>query len=193
MKKIVILWLVIFSLSGCGTFSAPLDVLSQGFAPLEKMFNPKTNSRYYERKARHLVNQLVDRMEDENSNDAIRKIAIMDLVDHNGRVAELGRYISLKITNEISKNNYFKLAPRGNLLDAMKSLNMDFDSFKTSIPKEFGEVLQVEAVISGKIIDLGTNLDVNVNSIDVKTGEIIASASESFARSDFATEMLRKY
>lgn len=41
--------------------------------------------------------------------------------------------------------------------------------------------------------NIGTNLDVNVNSVAVKTGEVIASASESFARSNFAMEMLRRY
>gem|GEM_PF-2083237 len=36
-------------------------------------------------------------------------------------------------------------------------------------------------------------MDVNLNFVDIRIGEIIASASESIARNDFATEMLRKY
>lgn len=186
MKKLFILWLFVLFLSGCQAFPPPSNIF-------KKVFTTKTNSRYYEKKARYLVNKLTRQMEEENSNLVINKVAVLDLVDHTGRVSELGRYISLKIANEISKKNYFKMASRGDLLDAMNRLHIGFNSFETSFPKKLGAILQIEAVIAGKIIDLGTNLDVNVNSIDIKTGEIIASASESVARSDFATAMLRRY
>ncbi len=186
MKKIVILWLSVLLLSGCGIFPLPSEILN-------KAFTPENNTRYYEKKAYHLVKQLIRQMDEENSNLAINRIAVMDLVDHTGRVPELGRYISLKIANEISKNKYFKLTPRGDLLGTMNRLRTGSNNFEVSTLNELGDALKIEAIIVGKIIDLGTNLDVNVNSVDIKTGEIIASASTSIARSDFATEMLRKY
>ena len=58
----------------------------------------------------------------------------------------------------------------------MDKLHVGLDSFEGAILRDLGDALQIEAVIVGKIIDLGTNLDVNINSIEVKTGEIIASA-----------------
>jgi len=67
------------------------------------------------------------------------------------------------------------------------------NNIEVSALRELGEALEIEVIIAGRIIDIGTNLDVNVKSIDIRTGEIIASASESLVRSDFATEMLQKY
>ena len=100
----------------------------------------------------------------------------MDLVDRTGKVSELGRYISFKIANEISKKKYFKLTPRADLLVAMNRLRTGFSSFEVSTLSELGDVLEIEVIIAGRIIDLSTNLDVNLNFIDIRIGEIIASA-----------------
>ena len=61
-----------------------------------------------------MVNHLIDQIEreEESSNFIINKVAVLNLVDHTDKVSELGRYISLKRANEISKNEYFKLTPR---------------------------------------------------------------------------------
>ena len=79
------------------------------------------------------------------------------------------------------------------MLVAMNRLRTGFSSFEVSTLNELGDALEIEVIIAGRIIDIGTNLDVNLNCIDIRAGEIIASASESIARNDFATEMLRKY
>ncbi len=175
-------------LSGCGTFS----LLSDG---IKKVFDSKTNTRYYEKKSRFIVNQLIDQIEieEESSNFIINKVAVLDLVDRKGKVSELGRYISLKIVNEISKNKHFRLVPRRDLLNTMNRFGIELNNIEVSALRELGEALEIEVIIAGRIIDIGTNLDVNVKSIDIRTGEIIASASESLVRSDFATEMLQKY
>ena len=79
--------------------------------------------------------------EEESSNFIINKVAVLDLVDHTGKVSALGRYISLKIANEISKNKYFKLTPRGDLLVAMNRLRTGFSSFEVSTLNELGDAL----------------------------------------------------
>lgn len=186
MNKFITLGLVVAFLSGCELSLRPPKYLG-------KIFSTNTNSRYYEKKVRFLVNQLIDQIESIDINNGIKKVAVMDLVDYKGRVPELGKYISLKIMNEISKNKYFKLMERSYLLRTMNRLNLNLESFTDSLSKELGEALQIETIIAGKIIDLGTNLDINLNFIDVKTGLIIASASESLARSNFAVEMLRQH
>ena len=89
---------------------------------------------------------------------------------------ELGRYISLKIANKISKNKYFKLTPRGDLLVAMNRLRTGFSSFEVSTLNELGDALEIGVIIASRIIDIGINLDVNLNFIDIRIGEIIASA-----------------
>lgn len=186
LRRLAALCLAVLFLAGCGT-----AIRTPKF--LDKLLLQKTNSRYYEKKVYRVVKQLVEQMEDETMNYRVKKIAVLDIVDRTGRVPELGRYISLKIVQEISINNYYKLAPRADLMNTMERLNTGFNDFDFTLSKKIGNALQIEAIIAGKIIDLGTNLDLTVNTIDVKNGEIIASASESLDRSGFATEMLRRY
>ena len=59
--------------------------------------------------------------------------------------------------------------------------------------KNLGKALQSEAILTGKITDLGTNLDVHLSLTDVVTGEVIASATENLNRTKFAVEMLRRH
>lgn len=186
MKKLLALGLSIVFLSGCEFSIYPPRFLNE-------MLTTRTDSGYYERKVRGLVNQLVRQMKAKNKSKITKKVAVMDLADRNGQIPLLGRYLSMKIVHNISKNKYFKLAQRGDLVNAMDRLDGDFDSFDLSLSRELGNVLKIEAIITGKIIDIGTNLDVNLTSIDVKTGEIIASATGVLARTNFAMEMLGKF
>ena len=64
---------------------------------------------------------------------------------------------------------------------------------KANFLTKMGEILNAEAVITGKITDLGTNLDIQLVLIDIVTGEVIASASEPLNRTKFAVEMLRHF
>lgn len=186
MKKLFLLGLSIVLLSGCEISLYPPRFLND-------ILTTKTNSGYYERKVRGLVDQLVRQMKSKRNSKITNKVAVMDLADRNGQISLLGRYLSMKIVHNISINKHFKLAQRGDLVNALDRLDGDFDSFDLSLTRELGNVLKIEAIITGKIIDLGTNLDVNLSSIDVKTGEVIASASGVLARTNFALEMLKKY
>ena len=53
--------------------------------------------------------------------------------------------------------------------------------------------LNSQAIITGRLTDLGTNIDVHLTLTDVVSGEVIASATEHLTRTKFAVEMLRQY
>ena len=55
-----------------------------------------------------------------------------------------------------------------------------------------GKSLDSQALLTGKITDLGTNLDMHLTLTDVVTGEVISSATQHLTRTKFAVEMLRQ-
>ena len=56
-----------------------------------------------------------------------------------------------------------------------------------------GESLDSQAILTGKMTDLGTNIDMHLTLTDVATGEVISSATQHLKRTRFAVEMLRQH
>jgi hypothetical protein len=77
------------------------------------------------------------------------------------------------------------------VLDSLK-LKPSFHYNKSEL-RNLGKALNSQAVITGRITDLGTNLDIHLTLTDVMSGEVIASTSESLTRTKFAVEMLRHH
>ncbi len=157
---------------------------------LKNYFKTEADSRYYERKCRNLLNQIDNNL----SAYGIRRIAVIDFVDIEGKVSELGRFLSSKLTLQIPKESEMIVIQRGHVEKALKELRLPpRESYNFDITTQLGKKLGVDGIILGKIVDLGTNIDVNLKLIDANTGDVIATASESLARTKYAVEMSGRY
>src|SRR3990170_3410055 len=150
-----------------------------------------TDAKYYEGKIDILTEQLLKSIPKEKieANEAklIKKVAIMDFVNSSGRVSALGKYLGSKLSETIIEKNYFKVAQRGEVLDGMKNNNIVFTGvMNNETIKKLGERLKVDAVFFGEIVDLGTNIDVNIKFIFVKDGEMLSAASIDIERTKSA-------
>jgi hypothetical protein len=56
-----------------------------------------------------------------------------------------------------------------------------------------GKSLDSQAILTGKITDLGTNIDMHLTLTDIVTGEVVSSATQHLNRTKFAVEMLRQH
>ena len=118
----------------------------------------------------------------------------MDFVNSNGRVSALGKYLGSKLSETIIEKNYFKVAQRGEVLDALKNNNIVFTGvMNNETIKKLGERLKVDAVFFGEIVDLGTNIDVNIKFILVKDGEMLSAASIDIERTKSAVNLMETY
>lgn len=157
-----------------------------------------TDAKYYEGKINELTEQLLKSIPKEKieANEAklINKVAIMDFVNSNGRVSALGKYLGSKLSETIIEKNYFKVAQRGEVLDAMKNNNIVFTGvMNNETIKKLGEKLQVDAIFFSEIVDLGTNIDVNIKLILIKTGEMFSAASIDIERTKSAVNLMETY
>ena len=187
-KHLICLVTAIFLFTGCEVHMGPSEYWS-------KLFRPQTDSDYYRGKSEKLVKKISKGLVEYD----INRIAIIDLVDEGGNVPILGEYMSSRVVEATANNSYlrkknFRVTQKGEINQVMAQLNLKPTFFYTKNElKNLGKALQSEAILTGKITDLGTNLDVHLSLTDVVTGEVIASATENLNRTKFAVEMLRRY
>ena len=184
MKTRIIFWITfsIFSI-GCEIHMGPSDFWA-------RMLKTQTDSGYYADKARKLVTIMSRKVQEYD----INKVAIIDLVDSEGRVPILGEYITSRLVEDIAQRKIFRVAQKGEVHKALEELELKPAQFYSKDQnQEMGQTLNAQAIIQGKLTDLGTNLDVQLTMVDVSTGEVIGSATETLNRTKFSVEMLRHF
>lgn len=182
-KCILLLMAALMVLAGCEVKMAPSKVW-------QKVFKPETNSKYYRDKTDSLVGDITRDIEEYE----INKIVVLDLVDNEGRVPILGEYISNRVVESVTRGKYFRVAQRGEMLETLGRLNLkpSFRYTKEEIQR-IGRAMNAQAVVNGKVRDLGANIDVHIALVDISSGEVIASATEHLNRTKFAVELLHHY
>jgi len=182
-KKLYCILIIMVLTSGCEVKMAPSDIWS-------KWFGTQTDSSYYKEKADKLVKEL-----SRNSLEyEINRVAVIDPVNDEGKAPILGEYISTRVIESLARNRTFRVTQKGEVNDALGQLNLP-PSFAYTRPElqSLGNALNAQAILTGKLTDLGTNLDVHLTLIDVASGEVIASATEYLTRTKFAVELMRHY
>ena len=189
IRKLFYLLIISVFISGCEVELGPSQFWS-------KVFRTQTDSNYYKNKSEDLVNYLTENIEEYE----INKVTVMDLVDENEESPILGEYLSSRVVEAITKKYYFRadkifrVAQKGEVNAVMKNLNLKPSySYNKEEIRNMGKALKSQALITGKITDLGTNIDVHLTLTDVMSGEVIASATEHLTRTKFAVEMLRHH
>ena len=178
----------IILLSACEVRMAPTEYWS-------KLFRTQTDSRYYQIKSEHLTNQVAKDIEEYE----IDRITVMDFVDEGNRVSILGEYLSSRIieaftSRSLFHNRTFRVTQKGEVNEILKELKLKHNYlYAKNDLKLMGKSLDSQAILTGKITDLGTNIDMHLTLTDVVTGEVISSATQHLKRTKFAVEMLRQY
>ena len=189
IRKLFYLFIISFFISACEVKLGPSQFWS-------KVFRTQTDSNYYKNKYEDIVNYLTENIEEYE----ISKVTVIDLVDENEESPILGEYLSSRVVEAITKKYYFRadkifrVAQKGEVNAVMKNLNLKPSySYNKEEIRNMGKALKSQALITGKITDLGTNIDVHLTLTDVMSGEVIASATEHLTRTKFAVEMLRHH
>lgn len=150
-----------------------------------------TDAAYFNAKAKLLVDQLMT-----NSTKKIRKVALLDLVNTDGRVSQFGRYLTDKTVEIAVAQKSFQTVPRGETTDALVKNNIPYNgSLDRESAKKLGTTLGVDTVVMGQISDLqkGSNVDVSMKAIDTQVGNVISVASVDIARSKQVQSLLTAF
>jgi len=177
-----LLLILILSLAGCRLHLEP------GALYWSEPEKKADDSRYYLEKARGLTRQL----ERSAGRRSVSKVVVMNLVNDQGEVSSLGEYFSGRVVEAFSEGGGLTVVERGEIRGVLARLDVKPAAIHSR--EELARLkaaLAAEALITGRITDLGTGLDVRLTLTDMATGEMIGAASESLKRTRFALEMLR--
>ena len=190
MKTYRIFYLILLSilLSACEVRMAPTEYWS-------KLFRTQTDSSYYQGKSESLTNQIAKDIEEYE----IDRITVMDFVDEGSRTSILGEYLSSRVIEAFTDRSLFQdrtfhVTQKGEVNEILQQLNLKHNYLYAKNDLEaLGESLNSQAILTGRMTDLGTNIDMHLTLTDVATGEVISSATQNLTRTKFAVEMLRQH
>ncbi len=182
-KNLTFILIFMILAGGCEVKMAPSELWSQ-------WFGSQTDSSYYKKKAE----KLVEALSEDSFEYEINRVAVIDPVNDEGRSPILGEYISTRVIEALARDRVFRVTQKGEVNDVLGQLNLP-PAFAYTRPEltSLGNALNAQAILTGKLTDLGTNLDVHLTLIDVASGEVIASATEYLTRTKFAVELMRHY
>lgn len=152
---------------------------------------PVTDSSYFNLKMEKLADDLM-----KNSSKKVRRAAVLDFVNTNGRTSELGRYVTKKFAEIAVLKTLFTMPTNGQVIDSIDKLNLDFKgTLNRESAGKLGSELGVEALIIGQIADLkkGSDVDLTIQMVEVRSGNIISAASTSFYRSKQVSSLLESF
>lgn len=181
--RLIALFTAVLFMAGCEVKLGPSNFW-------DKWFKPETDTEYYQDKSDDLVETITHDVEEYE----INKVVVLDLVDDKNKVPILGQYMSNRVVESMTRNKTFRVAQRGEVEDMLDQLDLK-PSFKYTSDEiqRLGKAMNAQALVMGKLLDIGANIDVHIALVDIASGEVIASASEKLQRTRSAVELLRHY
>ncbi|MCF7792827.1 MAG: CsgG/HfaB family protein [Candidatus Cloacimonetes bacterium] len=166
-KFILLLSLVLFIVS-CGPDYKPKEVRKENVPTLDKQLN-------------NLTSQIIASFNQSN----VSKIAVIEFADLEGNVTQLGRFIAEELITRIFTTGRFDVVERNLLQKVLEEQKLGMTGYidqETAI--SLGQILGVDAIISGSISDLGKNVKINARLISTESGSVFAVASVNVQKDD---------
>ena len=138
----------------------------------------------------HLVNRITANMEEAHK----QYVAVPDFTDLDGRVSELGMFISEELLTRLHNTQKVKVVERRLLSKVIEEHQLGLTGLiDPKTVKRLGKILGADSLCTGTITDLRSTLKINARIIDVETGQVFAVASAEVDKSDALRILMRKY
>jgi len=160
-RKVVVIFILAILISACGPATKTVALQKPTGATLDDQMG-------------NLTNQIITSFNQSN----VQKIAIIEFADLEGNVTQLGRFIAEELITRIFTTGKFDVVERNLLQKVLEEQELGMTGYidqKTAI--SIGQILGVDAIITGSITDLGKNVKINARLISTETGSVFAVAS----------------
>jgi len=121
------------------------------------------------------------------------KLAIIEFSDLGDNVNDLGRYLAEKLISELFKlnSNGFSIIERRQLAKVLREQKLSTSGLiDAKAMQKVGNLLGVDAIVTGSITDLGNIIEINARVISVETGDVIGSASSQIPKVGNVTTLM---
>lgn len=123
------------------------------------------------------------------------KVAVTDFADLNGYQSALGKFVAEELTTQLAVIGSGRLSviERRHLMRVLAEQKLGATSlFDPESVERIGRILGVQALITGSIADLGSNLKVNARVLSVESGRVIGAASASIPNDETTKYLARQ-
>lgn len=138
-----------------------------------------------------LANQISKGVQEKQS----KKIAVIDFSDLNGNVTALGQFLAEELTTQlfIVAPGKFEVVERRQLQKLAEELALGQAGFieEKSI-KKMGQILGVDAIVTGSLTDLGNTVKVNARLIGVESAKVFAVAAAEIPKKGISANLMGK-
>jgi TolB-like protein len=134
-----------------------------------------------------LADQIAQEMADGNK----QKIAVVEFSDLDGRVNELGQFLSEELVTRLFKTKRFTVIERQLLNRVIQEHKLSLSGMvNESAAKQLGQLLGVDAICSGTVSDLVGTVKVNARLISTETGSLFAVAAVEIEKNEVVRKLL---
>ncbi|HPR18298.1 MAG TPA: FlgO family outer membrane protein [Candidatus Cloacimonadota bacterium] len=166
--KLSVILILVLGFISCGPVNQPQKVQKQSGPGLDEQMN-------------RLTSQIIASFNQSN----VRKIAVIEFADLEGNVTQLGRFLAEELLTRIFTTGKFEVVERNLLQTVLEEQKLGTSGYidqETAI--SIGQILGVDAIITGSITDLGENVKINARLISTESGSVFAVASVNVIKDD---------
>jgi TolB-like protein len=120
-----------------------------------------------------------------------KRLTVAEFTTIDGGESDIGKLIAEKITTKLSQVGELRVIERKQLNKILAEQRLSLSDITAEEEKEVGQILNVDAIISGTIAHLDEYVEINARMIDVTTGEIYCAINHK-EKFDLKTERLAK-
>jgi TolB-like protein len=140
------------------------------------------------------LDYLADRITSDMGRRNIQYIAVSDFTDLNGKISELGLFVSEELLTRLHDNQMLKIVERRLLDKVLEEHQLGLAGLiDEGSVKKLGKILGVDAICAGTITDLRATFKINARMIAVETGQVFAAASAEVDKNDALRILMKKY
>jgi TolB-like protein len=137
------------------------------------------------------VAQLSNRIAQEMTENNKKTIAVIELCDLQGNVTNLGRFIAEELVTRLYQTKKFKVIERQLLAKVIREQKLSLTGLiDPNAARQLGNLLGVQAIVSGTMTDLAQNVRVNARLISTQSGEIFAVAATAILKDESVNKLL---
>ena len=178
-KGLFFLIFFVFLLCGCATQQQNIVQEKKPVIPDNSLDSQLAN----------LTNQIVESLSQESKS----KIAVIEFSDLNGNITEFGMYLSEELITRLFLTLKFDVIERQLLNQVISEQKLGMTGLiddKSAIA--IGNLLGVDAIVSGTVTDLGVSLKVNARLIATETGSVFAVASTEIIKDEKVKTLINR-
>ncbi|MBI5048388.1 MAG: hypothetical protein HZB54_05535 [Deltaproteobacteria bacterium] len=154
-------------------------------------FTPAFAASNLEEGVSQLANQISKSMQEKQK----QKIAIIDFSDLNGNVTALGQFMAEELTTQlfIIAPGKFEVVERRQIMKLEEELVLgQVGIIEEKGIKKMGQVLGVDAIVTGSMTDLGNTVKINARLIGVESAKVFAVAATDIPKTGMVADLIAK-